>query len=102
MNFRKYVSNEEDHFSRWLTAMVCGNNQTDKIIKFFQTNRALYGVPRRIHIEQETIFMSNEFEAFCNGEGIDIFKTMVNNHSATGCIDRTVASDKTSILIFAK
>ena len=41
-------------------------------------------MPRKIHVDQGTSFMSNEIKAFCNGEGIEIIKPPVNDHRATG------------------
>ena len=46
--------------------------------------------------------MSNEIKAFCNGEGIEIIKLPVNDHRATGCVERTIGSLKNSILTFAQ
>ena len=57
-------------------------------------------MPRKIHVDQGTSFMSNEIEAFCNGEGIEIIKFPVNDHRATGCVERTIGSLKNSILTF--
>ena len=61
---------------------------------------ANHGVPRKIHMHQETSFMSNGVKAFCNGEGIEDIKSPVNDHRATGCIERTIDSLKNSILTF--
>ena len=46
--------------------------------------------------------MSIEIKAFCNGEGIEIIKSPVNDHRATGCVERTIGSLKNSILTFAQ
>ena len=99
---RKYVLVAVDQFSRWPSAMVCGNNRFDKkpnLLKNYITN---YGVPRKIHVDQGTSFMSNEIKAFYNGEGIEIIKSPVNNHRATGCVERTMTSLKNSILTFVQ
>ena len=98
---QKYVSVAVDRFSRWLSAMVCGNNRSDKILKFLKSYITNHGVPRKIHVDQGTSFMSNEIKAFCNGEGIQIIKSPVNDHWATGCVERTIGSLKNSILLFA-
>ena len=45
--------------------------------------------------------MSNAIKAFFNGEGIEIIKSPVNDHRATGCVERTIGSLKNSILTFA-
>ena len=97
----KYVLVAVDRFSRWPSAMVYGNNRSDKILKFLKSYISNHGVPRKIHIDQGTNFMSNAVKAFCNGEGIEIIKSPVNDHRATGCVERTIGSLKNSILAFA-
>ena len=82
--------------------MVCGNNRSDKILKFLKCYITNHGVPRKIHVDQGTSFMSNEIKAFRNGEGIEIIKSPVNDHRATGCVERTIGSLKISILTFAQ
>ena len=57
-------------------------------------------MPRKIQVDQGTSFMSNAIKAFCNGEGIEIIKSPVNDHRATGCVERTIGSLKNSILTF--
>ena len=81
---RNYVLMAVDRFSRWPSAMVCRNNMSDKILKFLKSFITNHGVPRKIHVDQGTSFMSNEIEAICNGEGVEIIKSSVNDHRATG------------------
>ena len=60
---QKYVLVAVDRFSRWPSAMVCGNNRPDKIMKFLKSYIANHGLPRKIHVDQGTSFMSNEVKA---------------------------------------
>ena len=53
-------------------------------------------------MDQGTNFISNEIKAICNGEGIEIIKSPVNDHRATGCVERTIGSLKNSILTFVQ
>ena len=99
---QKYVLVEVDRFSRWPLAMVCGNNRSDKIMKFLKSYKTNHGVPRKVHVYQGTSFMSNENKLFCKGEGIEIIKSPVNDHRATGCVGRTIGSLKNSILTFVQ
>ena len=99
---RKYALVAVDRFSRWPSAMVCGNDRSDKILKFLKSYITNHGVPRKIHVDQGTSFMSNEIKAFCNGEGIEIINSPVNDHRATGCVERIIGSLKNSILTFAQ
>ena len=59
-------------------------------------------MPRKIHVDHGTSFMSNEIKAFCHGEIIEIIKSPVNDHRATGCVERTIGSLKNSILTFVQ
>ena len=99
---RKYVLVAVDRFSRWPSAMVCGNNRSNKIVKFLKSYITIHRVPRKIHVDEGTSLMSNEIKAFCNGEGIEIIKSPVNDHRATGCVERTIGSLRSSILTFAQ
>ena len=82
--------------------MVCGNNRADKILKFFKAYINNHGVPRNIHVDQGTNFMSRDVKAFCNGEGIEIVHSPVNDHRATGCVERTIGSLKKSLLTYSR
>ena len=90
-----------DRFSRLPSAMVCNTNRSDKILKFPKFYFNNHGVPRKIHVDQGTNFMSKDGKAFCNIEGIEIEHSRVNDHRATGCIERTIRSLKNSILTYA-
>ena len=46
--------------------------------------------------------MSNDVRKFCHQEGIEIITSLVNDHRATGCVERTIGSPKNSILTYAR
>ena len=46
--------------------------------------------------------MSKEVRTFCHGEGIEILTSPVNDHRATGCVERTIGSIKNSVLTYAR
>ena len=46
--------------------------------------------------------MSRDVVAFCNREGIVIVQSPVNDHRATGCVERTIGSLKNSILAYSR
>ena len=99
---KKYVLVGVDRFSRWSSAMVCNSNRSDKIIKFLKAYIIAHGVPRQIRVDQGTIFMSKEVRAFCHEQGIEIRISPVNDHRATGCVERTIGSIKSSVLTYAR
>ena len=43
-------------------------------------------------MDQATGFFSNEIQNFCNYEGIELIKSPVRNHRATGMVERTIGS----------
>ena len=99
---KKYVLVAVDRFSRWPSAMVCNSNRSDKIIKFLKAYIIAHGVPRQIRVDQGTNFMSKEVKAFCHEQGIEILTSPVNDHRATGCVERTIGSIKNSVLTYAR
>ena len=91
-----------DRFSCWPSAMVCNSNRSDKIIKFLKAYIIAHGVPRQIRVDQGTKFISKEVRAYCHKRGIEILISPVNDHRATGCVDRTIGSIKSSVLTYAR
>ena len=96
--YKKYLLVAVDRFSRWPSAIVCISNRSDKIVKFLKAYIIAHGVPRQIRVDQGTNFMSKEVQTFCHGEGFEIFTSPVNDHRATGCVERTIGSIKNSVL----
>ena len=99
---KKYVLVAVDRFYRWLLAMVCNLNRSDKIVKFLKAYIIAHGVPRQIRVDQGTNFMSKEVRTFCHIEGIEMLNSPVNDHRATGCGERTIGSIKNSVLTYAR
>ena len=99
---KKYVLVAVDRFSRWPSAMVCNSNRSDKIIKFLKAYIIAHGVPRQIRVDQGTNFMSTEVRTFCHEQRIEIRISPVNDHRATGCVERTIGSIKNSVLTYAR
>ena len=95
---KKYVLVAVDWCSRWPSAMVCKSNRSDKIVKFLKAYIIANGVPRQIRVDQGTNFMSKEVRAFCHKEGIEMLTSPVNDHRATGCVERISGSIKNSVL----
>ena len=98
----KYVLVAVDRFSRWPSEMICGNNKSDKVLKFIKQYISHHGVPRKIFMDQGSSFTSKAVKSFCISEGIEIIYSPVNNHRATGCVERTIGSLKNFVLTYAK
>ena len=91
-----------DRFSRWPSAMICGNNASDKVLNFIKQYISHHGVPRKISMDQGSSFTSKAVKSFCNAEGIEIVYSPVNDHRATGCVECTIGSLKNFVLTYAK
>ena len=98
----KYVLVAVDRFSRWPSAMICGNNKSDKVLKFNKKYISHHGVPRKISMDQGSSFTSKALKSFCNSEEIEIIYSPVKDHRATGCVERTIGSLKNLVLTYAK
>ena len=53
-------------------------------------------------MDQGSSFTSKAVKSFCNSEGIEIIYSTVNDHRATGCVERTIGSLKNFVLTYAK
>ena len=53
-------------------------------------------------MDQGSSFTSKARKSFCNSEGIEIVYSPVNDHRATGCVERTIGSLKNFVLTYAK
>ena len=98
----KYILVAFDRFSRWPSAMICGNSKSDKVLKFIEQYISQHGVPRKIFMDQGSSFTSKAVKSFCNSEGIEIIYSPVNDHHATGCVECTIGSLKIFVLTYAK
>ena len=98
----KYVLVAVDRFSRWPLAMICGNNKSDKVLKFLKQYISHHGVPRKFFMDQVSSSTSKAVKLFCSSEGIEIFYSPVNDHRATVCVERTIGSLKNYVLTYAK
>ena len=82
--------------------MICENNRSDKVLKFMKQYISHHGVPRKIFMDQSPSFTSKAVKSFCNSEGIEIDYSPVNDHRATGCVERTIGSLKNFVLTYAR
>ena len=93
---KKYVLVAVDTFSPY----VCSSNKSKNVIKFLSKYINTHGHPRKLHMDQATGFFSNEIQNFCNYEGIELMKSPVKDHRATGMVERTIGSIKNYVLTY--
>ena len=53
-------------------------------------------------MDQATGFFSNDIQSFCNYEGIELIKSPVKDHRATGMVERTIGSIKNYVLTYVQ
>ena len=97
---KKYVLVAVDTFSHWPLAYVCSSNKSKNVLKFLTKYINTHGHPRKLHMDQTTGFFSNEIQNFCNYEGIELIKSPVKDHRATGMVERTIGSIKNYVLTY--
>ena len=51
-------------------------------------------------MDQATGFFSNDIQSFCNYEGIELIKSPVKDHRATGMVERTIGSIRNYVLTY--
>ena len=51
-------------------------------------------------MDQATGFFSNDIQSFCNYEDIELIKSPVKDHRATGMVERTIGSIKNYVLTY--
>ena len=98
--WKKYVLVAVDIFSHWPSAYVCSSNKSKNVLKFLRKYINTHGHPRKLHMDQATGFFSNEIQNFCNYEDIELIKSPVRDHRATGMVERTIGSIKNYVLTY--
>ena len=91
---KKYLLVAVDTFLHWPSAYVCSSNKSKNVLKVLRKYINTHGHPRKLHMDQATGFFSNEVQNFCNYEGIELIKSPVKDHRATGMVERTIGSIK--------
>ena len=99
-DLKKYVLVAIDTFSHWSSAYVYSSNKSKKVLKFLKKYINTHWHPRKLHMDQSTVFFSNEIQKFFNYEGIDFLKSPVRDHRATGMVKRTIGSIKNYVLTY--
>ena len=94
---KTYILEAVDRFSRSPLA------QTDrKNSKIFKNIHTTHGIVRQIRVNHGTNFMSDDVKKFCPQEGFEWIVSPVNDHRATGRVERTISSPENSVLMYAR
>ena len=93
---KKYEVVAVDTFSHWPSAYVCSSNKSKDVLKFLRKYINTHGHPRKLHMD----FFSNCIQSLCNYGGIELIKSPVKDHRATGMVERTIGSIKNYVLTY--
>ena len=97
---KKYVLVAVYTFSHRPSAYVCSSKKSKNVLKFLRKYINTHGHPRKLHMDQATGFFSNEIHNLCNYEGIELIKSPVRDHRATGMVERNIGSIKNYVLTY--
>ena len=97
---KKCVLVAVDTFLHWPSAYVCSSNKSKNVLKFLRKYINTHGHPRKLHMDQATGFFSNKIQNFCNYKGIELLKSLVKDHRATGMVERAIGSIKNYVLTY--
>ena len=89
-----YILVAIDRFSKWPTAQICKNTDSQTVIKFLMKYCADNGTPQTIRTDNGSCFKSKEFKEYCNGENITRIRCTPNLHTGTGLVERTIRTIK--------
>ena len=89
-----YILVAIDRFSKWPTAQICKNTDSQTVIKFLIKYCADNGTPQIIRTDNGSCFKSKEFKDYCNSENISRIRCTPNLHTGTGLVERTIRTIK--------
>ena len=89
-----YILVAVDRFSKWPTALVCGNTDTRTVLKILTKSFTDNGTPQCIRTDKGSCFKSNEFKKFCNDENMKRIRCTPNLHTGTGLVERMIRTIK--------
>ena len=89
-----YILVAIDRFSKWPTAQICKNTDSQTVIKFLIKYCADNGRPKTIRTDNGSCFKSKDFKDYCNGENITRIRCTPNLHTGTGLVERTIRTIK--------
>src|SRR3954470_22924523 len=77
-----------DKFTKWIKAMPVTNQKGKTAVKFFESIVYRFGVPHSIITDNGSNFISEEFQDFCEGLGINITYASVAHPQTNGQVEK--------------
>ena len=82
-----YILAAVDRFSRYPSAIVHTNCNTQTAIEFLNQYCRFHGIPRSIRCDQAQAFISRAFEIYCKEKNIKLIFSSTHDHRASGMVD---------------
>ena len=93
-NIEHYILAAVDRFSRYPSAVVHTNCDTQTAIEFLNQYCKFHGIPRSIRCDQAQAFKSRTFEIFCKEKNIKLIFSPTHDHRASGMVERLIQTLK--------
>ena len=91
-----------DKFLHWSWASVSSSDNSRNFLKLLKNYKATYEHPRKLHMDQTSGFFSKKTKNFCKTENIELVKSPVGDHRATGMVERNIGSLKNYVMTYLK
>ena len=93
-NNEHYILAAVDRFSRYPSALVHTNCDTQTAIEFLNQYSKFHGIPRSIRCDQAQAFKSRAFEIYCKEKNIKLIVSPTHDHRASGMVERLIQTLK--------
>ena len=93
-NNEHYILAAVDQFSRYPSALVHTNCDTQTAIEFLNQYCKFHGIPRSIRCDQAQAFKSRAFEIYCKEKNIKLIFSPTHDHRASGMVERLIQTLK--------
>ena len=81
---------KEEKTNTFPTAKAFNSTNASNVIIFLEKYVDFHGLPRSIRCDQGNCFTSKVFEEFCDRNNIKIIYSPVDDHRATGLVERFI------------
>ena len=96
-NNEHYILAAVDRFSRYPSAIVHTNCDTQTATEFLNQYCKYHGIPRSIRCDQAQAFKSRAFEIYCKEKNIKLIFSPTHDHRASGMVERLIQTLKRSL-----
>ena len=91
----RYLINLTDYYSKWPESAATSTITARRVVEFLTSRFAIWGVPKSLTSDNGTQFVSAEFAAFLESNGIQHIRTPNYHPMANGAVERLNGTIKT-------